>query len=60
MQVAKFLMSNAAAGSIIGKGGANITDLQNRYSAALTMLFVENHSVFAPARGIACMLSVRH
>ena len=37
LQIAKFLMSNAAAGSIIGKAGANITELQNQSSARLQL-----------------------
>ena len=37
VQVAKFLMSNAAAGGIIGKQGANITELQNQSAARLQL-----------------------
>lgn len=35
--IAKFLMSNAAAGSIIGKGGANISELQSQSGARLQL-----------------------
>ena len=35
--IAKFLMSNAAAGSIIGKGGANISELQAQSGARLQL-----------------------
>lgn len=35
--IAKFLMSNPAAGSIIGKGGANISELQSQSGARLQL-----------------------
>ena len=35
--IAKFLMSNPAAGSIIGKGGANIPELQSQSGARLQL-----------------------
>ena len=37
LQTAKFLMSNTAAGSIIGKGGANINELQRKSGAKLQL-----------------------
>lgn len=35
--IAKFLMSNPAAGSIIGKGGANISELQSQSGSRLQL-----------------------
>ncbi len=35
--IAKFLVSNALAGSIIGKGGANISELQSQSGARLQL-----------------------
>lgn len=37
LQTAKFLMSNTAAGSIIGKGGSNINELQRTSNAKLQL-----------------------
>lgn len=51
----KFLVSNAAAGSVIGKGGSTITDFQSQSGARIQLS--RNHEFFPGTTDRIIMIS---
>ena len=51
----RFLVSNAAAGSVIGKGGATITDFQSKSGARIQLS--RNHEFFPGTTDRIIMIS---